>query len=71
MPQDNKPRIFWGEEPAVLPKLDLIAMFRASYADFLEKGIAKTIKEICPVTDFTRKNYELEFGEHYFEKPYY
>ena len=68
MPQDNKPRIFWGEEPAVLPKLDLIAMFRASYADFLEKGIAKTIKEICPVTDFTRKNYELEFGEHYFEK---
>lgn len=59
----------WGKDYKDLPKLDLLAIQKASYKLFQEQGIAEILKEITPVDDFTGKNWSLEFHEHKIGKP--
>lgn len=65
----KKTRAYWGEESIKLPELDLIAVARESYDEFLKKGISKYLYEISPIEDFTGKTWELSFVSHYFEEP--
>jgi len=58
------PRQNWGKTYKDLPKLDLLAIQKASYKLFQEKGIGEILQEISPVDDFTGKNWTLEFHEH-------
>jgi len=48
---------------------DLLAIQKASYKLFQEKGIGEILQEISPVDDFTGKNWTLEFHEHKIGKP--
>src|SRR5215469_2137921 len=59
----------WGKTYKDLPKLDLLAIQKASYKLFQEKGIGEILQEISPVDDFTGKNWTLEFHEHKIGKP--
>jgi DNA-directed RNA polymerase subunit beta len=54
----------WGKEYPILPELDLLAVQKASYKLFQEKGISEILQEITPVDDFTGKNWSLEIHEH-------
>jgi DNA-directed RNA polymerase subunit beta len=59
----------WGKDYQDLPKLDLLAIQKASYKLFQEKGIPEILHEITPVDDFTGKNWSLSFHEHKIGKP--
>jgi len=59
----------WGKNFTDLPKLDLLAVQRASYKLFQEQGIAEILQEVSPVDDFTGKNWSLTFHEHKIGKP--
>lgn len=59
----------WGKDYKDLPKLDLLAIQKASYKLFQEKGISEILQEITPVDDFTGKNWSLAFHEHKIGKP--
>ncbi len=48
------------------PKLDLLKIQKDSYQQFLAEGIGEVIQEVSPITDFTGKNWKLEFGDYYF-----
>lgn len=69
--KDNKNiiRQNWGKTYKDLPKLDLLAIQKASYKLFQEKGIGEILQEISPVDDFTGKNWTLTFHEHKIGKP--
>jgi len=70
MPKNIKPkRIFWGKKRSYLPKLNLIQVQTDSYKWFLSQGIKEAIASISPISDFTGKNWQLEFGEHFFGDP--
>src|SRR6266568_2444212 len=69
--KDNKniTRQNWGKTYKDLPKLDLLAIQKASYKLFQEQGIGEILQEISPVDDFTEKNWTLTFHEHKIGKP--
>lgn len=62
-------RLYWGNRPTQVKKLDLTKLQRDSYEKFLNESIGTLLQEITPVTDFTGKNWKLEFGEYFFGKP--
>lgn len=64
-------RIFLGKKYKKLPTLDLLAIQKESYQDFLFSGIEGILKDISLVDDFTGKNWSLEFLTHRFDKPKY
>ncbi|MGI8420016.1 MAG: DNA-directed RNA polymerase subunit beta [Candidatus Levyibacteriota bacterium] len=59
----------WGKDYKDLPKLDLLAIQKASYKLFQEKGIGEILQEVSSVEDFTGKNWMLTFHEHKIGKP--
>ncbi len=66
-------RVYWGKNQSILSnvqltKQDLTHLQKASYQRFLTEGIGELLKEISPVTDFTGKNWKLEFGDYFFGK---
>lgn len=65
----NSGRLSWGKQNSILPELNLTSVQLESYQEFLEQGIAKYLKEITPIEDFTGKTWELSFLSHYFEDP--
>jgi len=56
-------RINWGRKYPNLPKLDLVAIQRESWKEFLEKDLKETIQSISPVLDYTGNNWKLELGQ--------
>mgnify|MGYP001167123593 CR=1 FL=1 len=48
-------RRYWGKVNITLPKLDLTYVQRESYEQFLQHDVAKYIREISPIEDFTGK----------------
>lgn len=67
----RKPRIKWGKNHKVLPKLDLIELQRESYQRFLDTGLRDALDEINGkddegIRDFTGKNWLLKFGNYRF-----
>lgn len=70
----RQPRIKWGKERKVFPKLDLIELQRESYQRFLDVGLRESLDEINNddgIKDFTGKNWVLKFGEYRFGEPKY
>jgi DNA-directed RNA polymerase subunit beta len=64
-------RIFWRKEPTNLPELNLIDVQKESYQWFLDVGIQEALTSVSPIDDFTGKNWQLEFGEHFIGEPKY
>ena len=64
-------RKYWSKAPSLVPQLNLIQIQLDSYNWFLKEGIKEVLKEICPVEDFTGKNWTLELGSFYFGPPKY
>ncbi len=65
-------RLYWGNNETVLPPIDLTAVQRESYDEFLQKGIQESFAEINEnggILDFTGKNWKLEFGAHHLSGP--
>lgn len=62
-------RINWGKEDFLPPDIDLTAISRNSYEDFLKRGIGELIAEISPVEDYTGKNFSLIFGDYSLGEP--
>ena len=60
----QKTRNNWGKEFSLLPKLDLLAIQKASYQWFLEEGIKQILEEISPIDDFTEKNWTLQLKDY-------
>lgn len=69
--ESKSERIYWGKKYKKLPPLDLLAIQRESWEWFLTEGIKEGLQEISPIIDFTGKNWELYFGNHYFGKERY
>lgn len=67
----NSRRQFWGKKRSYLPVLNLLEVQKESYVWFLNQGIAEALKTISPITDFTGKNWQLEFSQHSFSQPKY
>lgn len=63
------PRMYWGKTDSPLPPFDLTLVQRESYQWFLEEGIKELLSEVSPISDFTGKNWQLEFGDYYFGRP--
>ncbi len=61
---NRKKRLYLGKTDLPLPELNLTEFQRSSYKHFLTEGIAKRLKEISPIDDFTGKNWSLSFGKH-------
>ena len=66
-------RYYWGKNRNILSnvqltKQDLTRLQKESYQRFLTEGIGELLNEISPVTDFTGKNWKLEFGDFFFGK---
>ena len=62
-------RLYWGKRSASqIKKLDLTRLQKDSYQKFLDENIGILLQEVSPVTDFTGKNWKLEFGEYFFGK---
>lgn len=55
----TKTRRNFGKEEKNLPQLDLIAVQRESWNDFLATGVADELTEVSPIDDFTGKNWQL------------
>src|SRR5579884_2383575 len=62
-------RMYWGKNPSLPNKLDLIVIQKNSYQQFLDEGIGELLREISPIFDFTGKNWKLEFGDYVFGNP--
>ncbi len=61
-------RLYWGNNQTKLPPIDLTAVQRESYNEFLQQGIQESFAEINEnggILDFTSKNWKLEFGSHH------
>ena len=69
MSNSDSKRLYWGKQDLPLPELNLTSVQLESYQNFLENGIAKYLREITPIEDFTGKTWELSFLEHYVEEP--
>jgi len=63
-PNQTSPRIYLGKQNLPLPPLDLLALQKSSYEEFIQTGITERLKEISPIDDFTGKNWALSFGKH-------
>ncbi len=62
-------RNFFGRTHEMLNLPNLIEVQLNSFAWFFDKGLKELLNEINPIRDFTGKNLELSFGDHYFDKP--
>ncbi len=58
-----------SHETKLLP--NLIEVQLNSYHWFVEKGLKELLSEVNPIRDFTGKNLELFFGDHFFDKAKY
>src|SRR3989338_3904580 len=69
--EEKSPRLFFSKqhETALLP--NLIEVQLNSYKWFVEKGLKELLGEINSIKDFTGKNLELLFGDHFFDKSKY
>ena len=61
-------RVYWGTKKGLPTTLDLVTIQKESYEKFLSGGIGELLKEISPISDFTGKNWKLEFGDYAFSK---
>jgi DNA-directed RNA polymerase subunit beta len=61
----QKNRLFWKPTPKNLPQLNLLGVQKQSYQWFLDQGVKEALQSISPIDDFTGKNWQLEFGEHF------
>jgi len=62
-------RIYWKPQPKNLPELDLVRVQKESYQWFLDQGIKEALESISPISDFTGKNWQLEFLSHSLDEP--
>lgn len=67
----NMGRTYLGSKFDPNHKFDLTYLQKQSYDWFLKEGIGEIIASINPVTDFTGKNWQLEFGDYSLGKPRY
>ena len=69
--EEKSPRLFFSKQHEVSLLPNLIEIQLTSYRWFVEKGLKELLAEINPIRDFTGKNLELFFGDHFFDKPKY
>jgi len=61
-------RISWGKKYKNLPKLDLIAIQKESWKEFLTTELSATLHAISPISDYTGNNWQLELGQLNFDE---
>ncbi len=61
-------RTNWGKNYSSLPTIDLLAVQKESWAEFLKKDLIETIRSISPISDYTGNNWLLELGEITFDE---
>jgi DNA-directed RNA polymerase beta subunit len=64
-------RKYFTDFMEVMEMPNLIEVQLTSYRWFLEKGLKELFEEINSIKDFTGKNLELFFADHYLDKPKY
>lgn len=64
-------RLYWKPSSQNLPQLNLLEVQKQSYQWFLNQGVKEALQSISPIDDFTGKNWQLEFGDHFIGKPKY
>lgn len=62
-------RNFFERKHEMVNLPNLIEVQLNSYAWFFNKGLKELLNEINPIRDFTGKNLELSFADHFFDKP--
>jgi len=67
----SKPRQIWKPSKVNLPEMNLLDIQRESYQWFINDGIKEALQSISPISDFTGKNWQLEFGDHSLSKSKY
>ena len=61
-------RINWGKIYPDIPQLDLLAVQKESWAEFLKKDLIDTVHSVSPISDYTGNNWVLELGDVSFDK---
>lgn len=61
-------RTNWGKNYSNLPTVDLLAVQKESWAEFLKKDLIETIRSVSPISDYTSNNWLLELGEVTFDE---
>ena len=61
-------RINWSKIYPDIPQLDLLAVQKESWAEFLKKDLIDTVHSVSPISDYTGNNWVLELGDVSFDK---
>jgi len=61
-------RINWGKIYPDIPQLDLLAVQKESWEEFLKKDLIDTVHSVSPISDYTGNNWVLELGDVSFDK---
>jgi len=61
-------RVNWGKIYPDIPQLDLLAVQKESWAEFLKKDLIDTVHSVSPISDYTGNNWVLELGDVSFDK---
>ncbi|PIU02167.1 DNA-directed RNA polymerase subunit beta [Candidatus Shapirobacteria bacterium CG09_land_8_20_14_0_10_49_15] len=61
-------RVNWQRTDQRLPSLDLLAVQKDAYRQFLDYDLGQLLEEISPIEDFTGKNWKLFLGKYSFAK---
>ncbi|MCL5783929.1 MAG: DNA-directed RNA polymerase subunit beta [Patescibacteria group bacterium] len=64
-------RVYWGHNKGIKQNFDLTYLQKESYEWFLKEGIGGILSSVNPISDFTGKNWKLEFGDYMIGKPRY
>ncbi len=62
-------RVNYGRIPEMMAVGNLIETQLRSFEWFKDRGLRELFSEINPITDYTGKNYELHFENHFFGEP--
>lgn len=68
-PAKTQEPVFFGRAAEEIPLPDLTEIQKISYRQFFEFGLKDLFAEISPIKDFTGRDLELWFDEHYFDEP--
>lgn len=65
----QKAKVFSSHPGSFVREPDLVSIQTESFNWFKEKGLKELLKEVSPISDYSGKEFELNFKDFYFDEP--
>jgi DNA-directed RNA polymerase subunit beta len=65
----QKAKVFSSHPGSFVREPDLVSIQTESFNWFKEKGLKELLKEVSPISDYSGKEFELDFKDFYFDEP--